>query len=138
MRFRSLDGRIRPVDISKSCRNVNLSKIQTEVYSYLQEIYGKSSILQEFIIPGTKLSLDFLLPNYSLAIEVDGKQHDKFNSFFHFDRKDFLKQVDRDGNKEQWCKLNNFILVRIKENDKLSKSIVIEMILKAIHRQNES
>jgi len=137
MRFRSLDGKIRSVDLSKNCRNIITSKIQTKIYGYLQEIYGKNSILQEFIIPGTKMSLDFLLPNYSLAIEVDGKQHDKFNPFFHFDRKDFLKQVDRDDSKERWCKLNNFVLLSIKEDEKLSKSVVIEMILKAIHRQSE-
>ena len=41
----------------------------------------------------TQLSVDFFIPSFSLVIEVDGNQHDKFNSFFHPKRCSY-KDVD--------------------------------------------
>ena len=139
MRFNSLDGKIRSVDLNKinACRNVRASKIQNNVYNILEGIYGSHAILQDFIIPGTKLSVDFFIPSFSLVIEVDGNQHDKFNSFFHNSRKDLIKQQGRDDNKEKWCQINNLIIVRVKEKDKVTKNSLISMIVEAIRKQSE-
>ena len=63
---------------------------------------------------GKQLIFDFFLPEYNLCIEYDGIQHfEKVNNdFFN------LSEIkERDSYKDNWCKMNNIILVRIPYTD---------------------
>ena len=59
----------------------------------------------------TTVYLDFYIPSLSVAVEVQGAQHYSFNKFFHKNKLDFLKAVQRDKNKAEWCELNNIKLI---------------------------
>jgi hypothetical protein len=122
-KFVSLSGkeiRLR-IDVAKyglkseeECR----SKPQFRLGKLLQEIYSVSAIiLEDFVIPETKLSLDFFMPQRRLAFEFQGEQHRKYNKFFHGDPKNFAAQKSRDDTKRQWCDLNRIKLVILEDPD---------------------
>ena len=59
---------------------------------------------------GCQLIFDFYLPEQNILIEYDGEQH------FHKTRNDrygYDKLIKRDNFKNQWCKDNNILLIRI-------------------------
>ncbi len=96
-----------PIKSQAACR----SKRQYEVGQILKQRYKLDSILEDVTIPGTRLSLDFYLPQRQIAVEVQGEQHGEFNPFFHEDMSDFNAQQDRDAQKLQFCELNNIKLL---------------------------
>ena len=115
MKLKCLDGtevkiEIKPSDYSNSFR----SEIQKKVGEKLKEIYPRQVILEEFPIPKTRMSLDFFIPRLSIAYEVQGRQHDEFVQHFHGTMEGFKAQKKRDKNKQEWCDLNNIVLVEIR------------------------
>ena len=56
------------------------------------------------------LELDIYYPEYGLAIEVQGQQHEKYVEFFHRDPKNFIKQQERDQLKKELCEENWIVL----------------------------
>jgi len=63
------------------------------------------------------MRMDFFLPELNLCCEFDGKQHEKYNAFFHGSKKNFLEQQKRDFMKEEWCEINNIRLVRVNDEN---------------------
>jgi len=49
------------------------------------------------------LELDFYLPNFALAFEVQGIQHFRFTPLFHKSIQDFHDQLERDRRKKNLC-----------------------------------
>lgn len=124
MKFKTLQGREVNINLTSSrypirSREASRSHGQYHLGRQLKSIYNSSVILEEFGIPGSRLSLDFFIPNRSLAFEFQGIQHDEFNPFFHNSRKDFDSQKTRDSEKRQWCDLNKITLVEIR-NQRIS------------------
>ncbi|RHZ66588.1 hypothetical protein Glove_306g13 [Diversispora epigaea] len=57
------------------------------------------------------LELDIYYPQYGLAIEVQGQQHEKYIKFFHReDSNNFIKQRERDQLKNELCNENWIVL----------------------------
>ncbi|RHZ58326.1 hypothetical protein Glove_374g31 [Diversispora epigaea] len=57
------------------------------------------------------LELDIYYPQYGLAIEVQGQQHEKYIKFFHReDSNNFIKQQERDQLKNELCNENWIVL----------------------------
>ncbi|CAG8807821.1 3923_t:CDS:1, partial [Gigaspora margarita] len=57
------------------------------------------------------LELDIYYPEYGLAIEVQGEQHEKYIEFFHRgDPNNFIKQQERDQLKNELCEENWIVL----------------------------
>jgi hypothetical protein len=86
----------------------------------LQKKYPTLQILEEVTIPlrpQNTLYLDFYLPLIKLCVEVHGEQHYKFIPYFHTDKIGFLKQLGRDKDKEEWCKINNIQIIILKYNE---------------------
>jgi very-short-patch-repair endonuclease len=73
--------------------------------------------LEEVPLPGTKLYFDFLVPSANLAVEVQGEQHYKFNSFFHKHKAGLLASKSRDRQKREWCELNGITLLEFPYNE---------------------
>ena len=68
------------------------------------------------------MTLDLYNANEKIAIEVQGGQHTKYVPFFHGGYKNnYLAQLKRDHQKNDFCELNNIKLILIFEKDKLSK-----------------
>nr|CAG8433427.1 13253_t:CDS:2 [Entrophospora candida] len=59
----------------------------------------------------TGLHLDIYYPEFGLAIEVQGQQHEKYIEFFHRDDpNNFIKQQEQDQLKKELCKENWIVL----------------------------
>lgn len=83
---------------------------------YLKEVEFKKCINKS----KNKLRFDFYLPKNNICIEYDGEQH--FKSIEEFDGKDkdkaLKKRQEHDKIKDDFCKENNIILIRIKYDSK--------------------
>lgn len=129
MKYKDLEGNITKWHPTNSPRE-NASKNHLTALALVKESMPGALIFEECLLPlGLKnknIYLDILVPDFLLAIEVDGSQHEKFNPFFHKDRSVFLRQVQNDLLKEEWCNINNIKLIRLKDNNvgKWRESIV--------------
>ena len=140
MQFKCLGGKVVSINLRRKnvCKNnKNVSAGQKNLGCCLTELFPSSNLLEDFIIPNERLSIDFYLPNHSLAFEFNGIQHYEYSKRFHFDRNDFLDQQKRDRRKEDWCQLNNITLIKTQDQN-INAQELADLILKAIHRQNES
>ena len=63
------------------------------------------------------MRIDLVNLSRRIAIECNGIQHEDPKSFYHKDRESFLKQMERDLDKERFCVLNNIKFVEIYESD---------------------
>lgn len=98
------------------------SKLQLLTRQKLIERYPHEVIYEDFTIPSSRLSVDFLLYRAKIVIEVDGKQHSQFSAYHHGDRvsdKKYAGQRKNDRLKSYWCKINNFRLIRIESEKDL-------------------
>ena len=59
------------------------------------------------------LELDCYNEELKINIEYDGIQHYEFYLPFHKTEKDFIKQQENDCIKDQWCKNNNILNIRV-------------------------
>jgi len=104
------------------------SKYHLSARQLLRKVYPTLQILEEVgiqIRQGTTCYLDFFLPLIKTCVEVHGEQHYKFIPFFHTNKIDFLRQLGRDRDKEEWCNINNisFIVLKYDELDKWKEQI---------------
>ena len=64
------------------------------------------------------MKVDLLNATKKVAIEVNGPQHDSFNSFFHKkSRLNYLKSIKRDVQKAQWLESNGYKLIELTTKD---------------------
>lgn len=118
MKLYDINGELVKVDIKPSSypiKQFSKSKLQGLVGKKLQEKYPYENILEDFVIPGSRLSLDFYLPQRNIAYEIQGEAHYQHIGHFHSDplKCNFAQQVKRDSRKYSWCLSNNIKLVEI-------------------------
>ena len=99
------------------------SKIQRKVGQAIQERFKLYSVLEEWIIPASRMSLDYFLPNIMTGVEIQGNQHRKFCKFFHGTIQGFKAQLERDSAKKEWCELNGIELIEIYEEDDIEEKL---------------
>jgi len=90
----------------------------------LKETYPTLTILEEIPIPiaiSNYLYLDFYLPLYKVAIEIQGEQHFKFIQHFHRTQYNFFLQKKRDSQKQEWCLLNSIQLIVFNYNEDIDE-----------------
>ena len=75
------------------------------------------------------LPFDFYLPKYNCCIEYDGQQHFKPNGFSS-GYEHFVKTVEHDRMKDQYCKDNNILLIRIRYDENTEIENILSNILK--------
>jgi hypothetical protein len=103
------------------------SKFQFAVKQALRPYWSGHIVFEEFPIPFSRLSLDFLNHSTSIAIEVQGTQHLKFNRFFHNNNRTlYLDQLKRDVNKAKFCEECGIKLVEIYPDDILDEKYLID------------
>jgi len=104
----------------KSRPRGNASKKHLEAIELLRTLLPYTNIYEECLLPisNKSLYLDILIPDFMIAIEVDGKQHEEFNVHFHKTRLAFGLSKMNDALKEEWCAINKFTLIRLKETEK--------------------
>ena len=108
---------------------VSRSQLQTKVKIFLKVFWDGDVVFEEFPVVGSRLTLDFYNATKNIAIEVQGKQHTKYNKFFHRGNKtNYLNQLKRDEEKLSFCEANDIKLLEVHEGhldfSELHKSIL--------------
>jgi hypothetical protein len=93
------------------------SDAQYRTKLFLKEFWEQDSVFEEFIIPGSRLRVDFINFTKKIAVEVSGRQHEEFNKFFHKNRIGFIKSVKRDFQKIKWLEINDIKLIEIYDHE---------------------
>ena len=93
----------------------SISKPQKRVKDIVKPIWCFQDVHEELYIPNSKLRIDLINFTTSTVIEVSPKQHDTYNDFFHKDRQTFLRSLERDFKKIEWCEMNEFQYIEIDE-----------------------
>jgi hypothetical protein len=102
------------VDWGGKCR----SNIQFKVKKFLEPYWRPHIIFEEFPVFGSRLKVDLLNATTKIAVEVNGKQHESFNTFFHRGNPaNYLKGIKNDHKKMLWLEKNGFQLLEIAEDE---------------------
>jgi hypothetical protein len=128
MKFKTINGKEKLIKNSKNYlidwEAKSRSKIQWRVKQFLFSYWKHDIVFEELRVVGTRLSLDFYNANKKVAVEVQGKQHQQFNKFFHNnDRFKWLDQLKRDDLKMKFCLTNGIKLVEVYEGEEVSLEI---------------
>lgn len=94
-----------------------ISKPQKQVKDFLYPDWRYDLVLEEFLIPGSKLRFDLVNITKKICVEVSPRQHFKFNEFLHKNESNFLESIKRDDNKRNWCIQNEYRFVEITEEE---------------------
>jgi hypothetical protein len=123
----NIDGELVNVDVRSSrypIKSVSKSKLQKMVGERLSENYPYEAILEDFVIPGSKMSVDFFVPRRGIVVEIQGRQHSEHIPFFHGDRKQsdaYAKQQIRDTVKSRWAESNGFKFIEIRSEQEMER-----------------
>lgn len=121
MRLYNINGKLIFRNVSKQriqWEKPSRSKVQFRVKQFLKQFWINNIVYEEFPVYGSKMKVDILNATKKIAVEVNGKQHDKFNSFFHGgSRLKYLQSIKRDSEKAEWLENNGFTLVEINEEE---------------------
>jgi hypothetical protein len=118
MKFLGLDGKEHTTTLVIKKRG-KVSKHHERARTLLKELYPLDQVFEEVTLPGSKtakngtLYADFYIHSRSLMVEVQGTQHDEFNSFFHANKLEYHKGKARDKAKREWCELNDITLIEL-------------------------
>lgn len=127
MRLLDVNGNVVNVDVRESkhpLRAKSKSYLQKQVGLALKELIINEPILEEFPVPGSRMSVDFFVPKRQTVIEVNGPAHYTHVPIFHGDKKvsnKFAGQVKRDIKKEQWAEINGFRFITIDKEEDMVK-----------------
>jgi hypothetical protein len=133
MTFKTLVGKRRrlkkPINYLIDWEKGSRSKLQAKVKDFLKVFWDGDVVFEEFPVVGSRLTLDFYNATKNIAIEVQGRQHTKYNKFFHKDNRiNYLNQLKRDDEKLAFCNLNSIKLLEVHEGNvdfsELHKSIL--------------
>jgi hypothetical protein len=124
MKITGLDGREYSWNLIKYKAREKCSKLHARARLVLTNEFPYDTIYEELTLPGSKderqtktLSADFCIPSRNLMVEVQGEQHYKFNPHFFDNKLAFFRAQARDRLKQEWCELNNFMLVQLPYNE---------------------
>lgn len=112
-----------------------MSKIASDVYGTLKEIFPRETIISEYYInyKGTQLFFDFYIKGLGLLFEIQGRQHFEFVRHFHGTASGLREQRRRDNLKKEYVELHKGLtLVYFYDiKDKITKELVLQRIYKA-------
>lgn len=92
---------------------------QIRIFQIIKKLYPQYKILWEQPIVAINSRFDIFVKELGIAIEVDGIQHDKVNSFFHQDPFAFKRAFKRDENKNDFCEINGIKMIRLSYDEAL-------------------
>ena len=112
-----------------------MSLIATRVHSILNNIFPANPhrrVVEEYYVryKGNRLFFDFFIPEMSVFIECQGRQHFEFVKHFHGCLENFKAQRFRDNLKIDYVQENDMYLVRFYEDEDLTESFVFDKINK--------
>ena len=138
MRLYNVKGKLQSKLVGKYLINWNKksrSKIQFKVKQFLKLYWENHVVYEEFPVYGTRMKVDILNATKKIAVEVNGRQHSNFNSFFHNNsRAKYLASIKRDVEKREWLEKNGYTLIEIEEDEvpQLSEEFIVKNGIKLI------
>jgi len=120
MKVKDLDGKVHNLNTSLFRKqSESCSSNHKRARQLLSFLFPMSQVLEEVTIPGMNLYLDFMIPDYKIAVEVHGEQHYSFSKHFHNSQIGFINSKKRDSKKKSWCEINGFKFIELdhKETD---------------------
>lgn len=114
------------------------SKGEEIINSFLEEVIPAIKVERQYYVyyKGKKLLFDFYIPSWSIMIEVQGEQHNKFIEFFHGNRDGFIQQKVRDFMKQEWAAGQGVKILEInKKNFPENSSRLLEIILEEVESE---
>jgi hypothetical protein len=127
MKMFDIDGELVSIDVRPSSypiKSKSRSSLQGQTAEALVDRFPRQDVLEDFTIPGSRMSVDFFLPGLRMVIEVQGRQHDQHVPHFHGNKAtslDFAKQLVRDRKKKEWADMNSFDWLEIRTKEDLTK-----------------
>ena len=126
MKVLGLDGKQYSWNLAQyTSNNRNVSQLHSKARALLQEMYPMDAILEELLLPGTRLFADFYIHRLKMIVEVHGEQHYKYNAHFFSSKRDFLEAKKRDQDKKNWAELNGITLVELPFNEQKNWETII-------------
>lgn len=114
MRVFGLDRKTYKLNTALYRRKIaNCSKQHSRAREILTELFGMYIILEEVCLPGTRLEVDFFIPDIKMMIEVNGQQHYEYVQHFHGSKQGFYESKKRDNLKREWCDINAIKLIEL-------------------------
>lgn len=95
----------------------SLSKVQFAAKQFFHHYWKYDIVTEEFRIPSSRFSCDFLNWSKRIACEIDGNFHTRYSKFHHGNRFGFLKSIKRDSLKDAWLEKSGFKIMRIGEDE---------------------
>jgi len=120
MRLKNIHGKLVYKNVKSKLidwRGKSRSKIQRKVKLFLKDYWENCIVYEEFPVYGSRMTVDIFNATKKIAIEVQGKQHNEFNKFFHKNKLNYLYSMERDLNKKKWLEDNDIQLVEVLENE---------------------
>lgn len=127
MKFFDLDGNPIDVNINNKLlykKKTHFSGLHKKARALLNKLYPTLCIYEDVpvrVLPDKLLFIDLFLVEINLAVEVHGKQHYEYCSFFHKNKLDFLKRHQDDIFKKEWCKNNMITYVELPYNESIEQ-----------------
>ena len=120
----------------KGCSKCKSSHLQTKIRQILLKnniSFEEEKIFNFFRNGKSHLSVDFYLPDYSIAIECQGIQHYKPTNFggklsLNEIKDNYNTQVERDKRKKELCEQNGIKIVYIDWNEKNIEKIIKNLL----------
>ena len=107
----------------QGCPKCSMSHLENDVMRMLSDNSINYVFQKKFKWMG-RLSLDFFLPDYNIAIECQGKQH--FIPINYFGGQDSFKSlIERDIKKQQLCKEHNIKVLYLLEKEIITNNITL-------------
>lgn len=126
MKVLGLDGKQHSWNLAQyTSNNRNVSQLHSKARALLQQMYPMDAILEEVLLPGTRLFADFYIHRLKMMVEVHGEQHYKYNTHFFSSKRDFLEAKKRDQDKKNWAELNGITLVELPFNEQKNWETII-------------
>lgn len=85
-------------------------------YAYSRGQHPRLAAIGEplhYSLSGMPMQIDVFVPELRLAFEYQGQQHSQMIGFFHWNKDDFLAQLDRDQEKRECFEKNGIMLVEV-------------------------
>ena len=115
----------------QGCPSCRVSKGELEISKILNKNNIEFKIQYKFSECKNikELPFDFYLPNYNICIEYNGEQHYRPVDYFGGDER-FITQLKTDKIKEEYCILNNILLIVIKYNESVEDVLNEKLLLR--------
>lgn len=126
MQVKGLNGRTYNLKLVKR-KYSKCSKGHDFTRDIIKKLFPFDTVFEEVNLPGTnKLKLDFFIPAYKIAVEVQGRQHKEFVPYFQKHKVNLMKAFQNDNNKRRWCELNEINLIELEYGKQESWESIIK------------